>query len=73
MKSAAYRKGSRTGNATGVGVRKHARYTVSEIYGADVSQGPISKITDKIRPEVHAWQNRPLEKIYLVVNVTIYL
>ena len=41
--------------------------TVREIYGADVSQGLISKITDKILPEVHEWQNRPLEKLYPVV------
>lgn len=41
--------------------------TVREIYGADVSQGLISKITDKILPEVREWQNRPLEKIYPVI------
>lgn len=40
--------------------------TIQEIYGADVSQGLISKITDKILPEVMEWQNRPLEKIYPV-------
>ena len=38
-----------------------------EIYGADVSQSLISKITDKILPEVHEWQNRPLESIYPIV------
>ena len=41
--------------------------TIREIYGADVSQGMISKITDKIMPEVNEWQNRPLEKIYPVI------
>ena len=41
--------------------------TVREIYGADVSQGLVSKITDRILPEVHEWQNRPLEKIYPVI------
>lgn len=41
--------------------------TLREIYGADVSQGMISKITDKIMPEVNEWQNRPLEKIYPVI------
>ena len=41
--------------------------TVEEIYGANVSQGLISKITDKILPEVQEWQNRPLEKIYPVI------
>ena len=41
--------------------------TLREIYGTEVSQGMISKITDKILPEVNEWQNRPLEKIYPVV------
>lgn len=38
-----------------------------EIYGAEVPQSLISKITDKILPEVNEWQNRPLESIYPVV------
>ncbi|MBR1737981.1 MAG: IS256 family transposase [Firmicutes bacterium] len=41
--------------------------TLREIYGAEVSQGLISRITDKILPEVNEWQNRPLEKVYPVV------
>ena len=41
--------------------------TIREIYGSEVSQGMISKITDKIMPEVNEWQNRPLEKIYPVI------
>ena len=41
--------------------------TIREIYGSEISQGMISKITDKILPEVNEWQNRPLEKIYPVV------
>ncbi len=38
-----------------------------EIYGAEVPQSLISKITDKILPEVNEWQNRPLETIYPIV------
>jgi putative transposase len=38
-----------------------------EIYGCDVSQMLISKITDKILPEVNEWQNRPLESIYPII------
>jgi putative transposase len=38
-----------------------------EIYGADISQALISKITDKILPEVNEWQNRPLEAVYPVI------
>jgi len=41
--------------------------TLREIYGSEVSQGMISKITDRILPEVNEWQNRPLEKIYPVI------
>jgi len=38
-----------------------------EIYGADIPQTLISKITDKILPEVNEWQHRPLESIYPIV------
>lgn len=41
--------------------------TLREIYGSDISQGMISRITDKILPEVNEWQNRPLERIYPVI------
>ena len=41
--------------------------TIQEIYGADVSQGMVSRITDKIMPAVNEWQNRPLESIYPVI------
>lgn len=41
--------------------------TIREIYGAEVSQDMISRITDKIMPEVNEWQNRPLESIYPVI------
>ena len=38
-----------------------------EIYGAEIPQTLISKITDKILPEVNEWQNRPLEARYPIV------
>ncbi len=41
--------------------------TLKEIYGAEISQGLVSRITDKILPEVNEWQNRPLDSIYPVV------
>lgn len=41
--------------------------TLRDIYGSEISQGMISKITDRILPEVNEWQNRPLDKIYPVV------
>ena len=30
----------------------------------EISDGLVSKIVDKISPEVTAWQNRPLESVY---------
>ena len=41
--------------------------TLKEIYGSDISQGMISRITDRILPEVNEWQNRPLDKIYPII------
>ena len=41
--------------------------TIYEIYGADVSQGMVSQITDRLLPAVNEWQNRPLESIYPVI------
>ena len=41
--------------------------SLREIYGAEIPQTMISKITDKILPEVNEWQNRPLENIYPIV------
>ncbi len=38
--------------------------TLKEIYGSEILQGLISRITDKILPEVNEWQNRPLASIY---------
>ena len=43
--------------------------TIEGIYGFDVSEGFISDVTDKILPEIHDWQNRPLESLYPVVFV----
>lgn len=41
--------------------------SLREIYGAEIPQTMISKITDKILPEVNEWQNRPLESIYPII------
>lgn len=40
---------------------------LNELYGLDVSDSTISRITDKILPIVKEWQERPLEDIYAVV------
>ena len=38
-----------------------------DIYGVDASASLISRITDKIMPEVIEWQSRPLSELYPVV------
>ncbi len=38
-----------------------------EIYGFDLSASTISQITDRITDDIVAWQNRPLEPVYLIV------
>ena len=40
---------------------------IGEIYGIEVSDSTVSRITDKILPVVKEWQQRPLEEIYAVV------
>lgn len=40
---------------------------IREIYGIEVSDSTISRVTDKILPIVKEWQSRPLESIYAVV------
>ena len=40
---------------------------IREIYGIEVSDSTVSRITDKILPVVKEWQKRPLEDIYAVV------
>lgn len=53
-----YAKGMTTGD-----IEAHIR----EIYGIEVSDTTISRVTDKILPVVKEWQMRPLEEIYAVV------
>lgn len=40
---------------------------IRDIYGQEVSDTTISRITDKILPMAQEWQQRPLESIYAVV------
>ena len=40
---------------------------VSDLYGIEISDSTVSRITDKILPIAREWQNRPLESIYAVV------
>lgn len=40
---------------------------IRDIYGLDVSDSTVSRITDKILPEAKEWQQRPLESVYAVM------
>lgn len=40
---------------------------IRDIYGVEVSDTTVSRITDKILPTAKEWQQRPLESIYAVV------
>ena len=43
------------------------QYHIKDIYGMDISDTTVSRITDKILPEAREWQQRPLESVYAVV------
>lgn len=58
-----YAKGMTTGD-----ISTH----IKDIYGVDVSDSTVSRITDKILPEAKEWQQRPLESIYAVVFLGQY-
>ena len=53
-----YAKGMTTSD-----IEEHIR----DIYGIEVSDTTVSRITDKILPAAREWQQRPLEAIYAVV------
>ena len=40
---------------------------IRDIYGIEVSESTVSRITDKVLPEAKEWQQRPLESVYAVM------
>lgn len=40
---------------------------IQEVYDFNVSTSTISRITEKVSGDIVAWQNRPLEPVYLIV------
>lgn len=40
---------------------------IKDIYGMNISDTTVSRITDKMLPEAREWQQRPLESVYAVV------
>lgn len=43
--------------------------TIEDIYGFEISEGMVSDITDKLLPEIEAWQNRPLSAVYPILFI----
>jgi transposase-like protein len=42
---------------------------LADVYGAEVSKDTISRITEAVMEELHAWQGRPLDPVYPVVFI----
>ena len=40
---------------------------IKEMYDTDISHTVLSQITDRIIPDIKAWQSRPLEPLYCIV------
>ena len=40
---------------------------IREVYNFDISTSTISRITERIAGDIIAWQNRPLEPVYMIV------
>jgi len=40
---------------------------IEEMYDMEISHTVLSEITDRVLPQVKAWQNRPLEPLYTIV------
>jgi transposase-like protein len=43
------------------------RFQLKNLYGVEISQGAISAITDKVWPEITEWQQRGLNRLYVIV------
>jgi putative transposase len=55
-----YAKGMTTGD-----IQAH----LVEIYGTEISRDTISRITDAVVEDMVAWQNRPLDRVYVAVVI----
>jgi putative transposase len=54
--------------ARGFSVRQISNQ-IREIYGFDMSEGMVTAITNKLLPEIEAWQKRPLSAVYPIVFI----
>jgi hypothetical protein len=46
---------------------------LAELYGSEVSPDLISRVTDAVLDEVREWQNRPLDPVYRLSDVSATL
>jgi len=44
--------------------RRDIAEQIKNLYNVEISDGLVSKIVEKVTPEINAWQNRPFESIY---------
>lgn len=42
---------------------------IKDIYGFEVSEGMVTAITNKLLPEIEAWQKRPLSAVYPIAYI----
>ena len=42
-------------------------FHIKEMYDMEISHSVLSEITDRILPDIKAWQSRPLESLYCIV------
>ena len=42
---------------------------IQDIYGFEVSESMVTAITNKLLPEIEAWQKRPLSTVYPIVHI----
>jgi transposase-like protein len=42
---------------------------IEDIYGFEVSEGMVTGITNKLMPEIEAWQKRPLSSVYPIIFI----
>jgi transposase-like protein len=46
---------------------KDIRSQLEELYGVEISEATISRVTDQVIPQIRDWQSRPVERIYAII------
>ena len=42
---------------------------IMDVYGFEISEGMVTAITNRLLPEIEAWQKRPLSAVYPIVYI----